>query len=85
MFHWVLNTSPIIVSEYVSVFFYYYFHFESIKFRNSRSQMSFKVDVLKKVVILTGKHPCWGLLAMKLLACKPANLLKRDSNTGVFH
>ena len=27
--------------------FYYFFHFESIKFRSSRSQISFKIDVFK--------------------------------------
>ena len=62
--------SPIIVSEYVSDFFYFcIFHFESIKFRSSRSQMSFK--------IFTEKHLCWSLFVIKLLARKPIDLLKR--------
>ena len=82
-FHWVLNTNPIIVSEY-ACFFYYYFRFESIKFRSSHSQMSFKIDVLKNFAIFTGKHMCWILFLTKFQACKSANLLKRDSNTDVF-
>ena len=74
MFHWFMNTSPIIVSEYVSeyvCFIYHYFHFESIKFRSSCSQMSFKIDVLKNFVIFTGKHLCWSLFIIKLPAFKP--------------
>ena len=65
-------------------FFYYFFHFESIKFISSRSQMSFKIDVFKKFAIFTGKHLCWSLFVIKLPASKPANLLNKDSNTGVF-
>ena len=30
------------------------------------------------------KHQCWSLLLIKIQAYRPANLLKRDSNTGVF-
>ena len=32
----------------------------------------------------TGKDLCWSLFLIKLQAFKPAYLLKRDSNTGVF-
>ena len=80
-------------SEYVSDYhlwirlsfvYYYFFHFESIKFRRICSQMSFKLDVFKNFAILTGKNLCWNLFLIKLLACKPANLLKRNSNTSVF-
>ena len=85
MIPWVLNTSPIIVSEYVSVFFYYYiFHFESIKFKSSRSQMSFKIDFFKNFSMFTGKHLRWSVFVIQLKICKPENLLKRDSNTNVF-
>ena len=41
----------------------------------NRSQMFFKIGVLKKFANFTGKKLCWSL---------PANLLKRDSSTGVF-
>ena len=46
--------------------------------------MSFKIDVLKNFAIFTGKHLCWSSFLIKLQACKPANLLKRDPNTGAF-
>ena len=44
------------VSGYVSVSFHYFFHLEPIKFRSSRSQMSFKIDAFKTFAIFTGKH-----------------------------
>ena len=42
-----------------------------------------------QVLILTDrttsrKHLCWGLFSIILQAFRPATLLKRDSNTGVF-
>ena len=80
MFYWVLNTSPIMVSRNVCLFCYFV-HFESIKFRSSRSQMSFKI---KNFAIFRGKHLCWSLFVIKFPACKPANLLKRGSNTSIF-
>ena len=40
--------------------------------------------VLKNFVIFTGKHLCWSLFLIKLQALRPAALLTRDSNTGVF-
>ena len=79
MFHWVPNTSPIIVSGYVSVFSITYSFFESIKFRSNRSQMSFKIDVFKSFAIFTGKHLCSSLFVIKR-----KRLLKRGSNTSVF-
>ena len=36
--------------------------------------------VLKNFVIFTEKHLCWSLF---FISCRPASLLKRDSNTGV--
>ena len=33
----------------------------SLKFRNSRSQMFFKVGVLKNIANFTAKHLCWSL------------------------
>ena len=63
---------------------YYFFHFESIKFRSSHSQISFKIKVFKKFAIFAGKHLCWSLFVIRLAVHKPGNLLKRDANTSVF-
>ena len=65
-------------------FFYYFLHFESIKFRSTRTQMSFKIEVFKNFAIITEKHLCCSVFMIKLPAYKPANLLKRDSNTSIF-
>ena len=47
-----------------------------IKFsQKSRSQILFKIDVLKNFVNFTGKHLCWSLFLIKF---------KTDSNKGVF-
>ena len=40
-----------------------------------------KLGILKKFAILARKNLCWGLF---LKNCRPATLLKRDSNTNVF-
>lgn len=49
-----------------------------ILFRSSRSQMFFKIGVIKNVAILIGKYLLyWSLLL------KPAILLKSVFNTGV--
>ena len=53
------------------------------KSRSSRSQMFFKIGVLKNLINLTGKYLCWILSLIKLQAFRPANLLKSDSNAGV--
>ena len=65
MFHWVLNTSPIIVFGYVSVFSITYSFFESIKFRSSCSQMSFKTDVSKSFCNIHMKTPVFESLCNK--------------------
>ena len=39
---------------------------------------------LKNFTIFEGKHLYWSLFLIKLQAFRPANLLKRNSNTGVF-
>ena len=44
----------------------------------------FKIDVCKNCAIFTGKHLRWSLFVIKLQACKPVNLLERDSSTSVF-
>ena len=49
--------------------------FINSKCRSSRSQMFFKIDVLKNFIIFTGKHLCWSLFLIKLQAfsCFPVN------------
>ena len=49
-----------------------------------RFQMFFKIGVLRNFAIFTGKHLHLSNFLIKLQAFKPATLLKRDSNTGVF-
>ena len=49
-----------------------------------RSQIFFKIVVLKNFAIFTGKHSYWSFFFIKLQVIRPAALLKRDSNTGVF-
>ena len=55
------------ISEYVCVF-YYFFHFESVKFWGSRSQMSFKIDACKNLAIFRRKQLCWRLFVIKFPA-----------------
>ena len=68
MFYCVLNAPPIIVSGYVSVFSVIYSTSNQIKFRNSRSQMSFKIDVFQNFAIFTGKQLRWSLVVIKVPA-----------------
>ena len=51
---------------------------------SSQAQMFFKIGALKNFAHFTRKQLCWSILFIKLLAWRPATLLKRDSNTGVF-
>ena len=60
------------------------FFCNALIFKSSPSQIFFKIDVLKNFTSFTGKHLCWSLLLIKLQTLRPATLLKRDSNTGVF-
>ena len=43
-----------------------------------------KKAVLKNFVILTSKHLCGSLFLIKMLTFRPATLLRRNCNTGVF-
>ena len=54
-----------------------------INFRKSimNSEVFYKKAVLKNFL---RKHLCWSLLLIKMQAYRPANLLKRHSNTSVF-
>ena len=54
------------------------------KYRSTHSRMFLKTDVPKNFAIFTGKYLCWSFFLINLLAWKPATLLKRNSNTGVF-
>ena len=54
------------------------------KSKSSRSQIVFKIGVLKNFINFIGKYIYWNLFLIKLQAWRPATLLKRDSNTGVF-
>ena len=59
----------------------------TVRSRNCRSSCSkifIKISVLKYFAIFTGKHLCWSPFSRKLQVLNPANLLKGDSNTGVF-
>ena len=56
-------------------FFYYFFHFASIKFRSSLLHMLFKIEVLKHLAIFTGKQLYWSLLVIKLPGYRPANFI----------
>ena len=38
---------------------------KSVKYRSRRSEMFFKIAVLKKFAIFTGKHLCWSLFLIK--------------------
>ena len=52
--------------------------------RSSFSQMLFKKGVLLSSVNSIGKQLFWILFLIKLQTLRPAILLKRDYNTGVF-
>ena len=44
----------------------------------------YKKAVPKNFAIFTGKNLCWSFFLIKWQAFRPATLLKRDPNTGVF-
>ena len=50
-------------------------------YRSSRSQIFFKIGVLKNFANFTGKHLCKNLFLTKLQIWRLANLLRKDSNT----
>ena len=52
--------------------------------RSIRSQMFFKIDVLENSLIFTGKNLYWSLFSKKMQIFRPAMILKRDFNTGIF-
>ena len=52
--------------------------------RNSHRECSMEKAVLKNFGILTEKYLRWRLFLIKLQNFRPATLLKREPNTGVF-
>ena len=56
----------------------------SLNFKSSRSQMFFKIDVLKNLAMFTGKHLCWSYFLIQLQGWRTTILLKRDSSTSAF-
>ena len=57
----------------------------SFTFRSRCSQIILKIDrCLKNFAIFTGKHLRWSLFLIMLQAFRPATLLKKDSDRGVF-
>ena len=47
-----------------------------IMFRSNRSQMFFKIVVLKNLAIFTGKHLCWCFFFNKVLSCEICETFK---------
>ena len=52
--------------------------------RSSRSQMFFKIGVLKNLAIFTRKHLCWSLFLIKLQAWRPLHFIEKETPTQVF-
>ena len=55
-----------------------------LNFKSSHSQMFFKICVLKIFAVFAEKHLSWSYFSIKVTGLEVCNLLKRDSNTGVF-
>ena len=72
------------VSDESYAFTFVPWNFALSHFRSSHLQMFFKIDDLKHFAIISENHLCWSPFLIKLQAFRPATLLKRDSNTGVF-
>ena len=56
----------------------------SLNFKSNRLQTFFKISFLKHFAIFTRKHLCRNYLIIKLQACRPEILFKRDSSTDIF-
>ena len=55
----------------------HYLQFGFQKYRSSRSQMYFRIGVLKNFAMFTGKYLCLSLFFINIQAWKPATLLKK--------
>ena len=53
-------------------------------FRSSHQRCSIKAVLKNFTIFTTRKHLGWSIFLIKLQTSRPATLLKRDSNTGVF-
>ena len=77
-----------LIFEQISVFWFQPLYRRKIEiqffFKSSRSHVFFKIDSMKNFAILTGKHLCWSLILIKFQTWRPASLLKKDFNIGVF-
>ena len=60
-----------------------YFYNSEATYRSSRSQMFFKIGVLKYFESFTEKYMCWSLFLINLHGCRPAVLLK-ETPTQLF-
>ena len=67
-----------------TLFLYYRRNRLTCSSRSSRSQMLFKIDVLKNFENFTGKQLWLSHFLIKLQVWRPATSLKRDSSTGIF-
>ena len=72
--------------DFCKLFVYalYFFLINDKWTRSSRSQIFFKIGIVKIFENFVVKHLCWSIFLIKLEAWRSAVLLKRDSNTGVF-
>ena len=57
---------------------------ENMDVISSRSQMFFKIGVLRNFGKFAGKHLCQTLFFNKVACPRPETLLKRDSGKGAF-
>ena len=55
-----------------------------LNFKSSRSQMFFKIDVLKNLAMFTEEHLCWSYFLIQLQGWRTTILLQRDSSTNAF-
>ena len=55
-----------------------------MKVEKHRSQMFFKIGILKNFTNFIGKDLCWSFLVIKLQALRPATLLKTVYSETVF-
>ena len=60
------------------------FFFNILKYRNSRSQMFFKIGALKNFAIFKGKHLRWSLFFKNVAGLSPAILLKKRLSHSCF-
>ena len=67
-----------------SFFMVKFWQVSNITLKSNYRRCSIKEAVPKHFAKLIGKHLCWSLFSINLQTYKPATLLGKDSNTGVF-